>query len=185
MEAAGAMYIAEHSRVRKIFANGVITTIAGTGTDGYSGDGSLATGAQLNVADGLSVDPAGNVYVADSANNIVRMISPVPSAAITNAASNLQGAIAPGEIVTIFGANLGPDPPVGATADTSVDPRGYIDPTLNGVSVSFSGYPAPVLYESSKQVSVIVPYAVAGFGGAAAIQVLNSGTTTAALTVAV
>ena len=64
----------------KIDTNGVITTLAGTGERGYSGDGQLATEAKLDFASGLAVDMIGNVYVAvanrDTGENVVRKIDP-------------------------------------------------------------------------------------------------------------
>jgi len=180
MDSTGAMYVAEHNRVRKVFPNQVITTVAGTGVDGYSGDGGLATGAQLMVAYGLGIDPSGNIYIADSGNNVVRMIAPVPGGTITNAASNLPAAVAPGEIMTIYGTGLGTDPISYATIDTTVNPQGLIDTTLNGLQVNFDGFPAPVLYQSGKQVAVIAPYEIAGVGSAVAIQVINNSVTTSA-----
>ena len=56
-------------------ATGIITTIAGTGVHGYSGDGGPATKAELYNPEGLAVDSAGNVYIAEQANNVVRKIS--------------------------------------------------------------------------------------------------------------
>ena len=179
MDSAGALYVTEHDRVRKISPNQVITTIAGTGTDGYSGDGGLATGAQLSTTYGISIDTSGNLYVADSGNNVVRMIQPVPGATITNAASNQPAPVAPGEIMTIYGTGLGSDPISRATVDTSVNPQGLIGTSLNGLQVNFGGFPAPLLYQSGAQVAVIAPYGIAGMGSAVGIQVINNGVTTA------
>jgi sugar lactone lactonase YvrE len=76
IDSPGNVYIADmdNNRIRKIAPNGVITTIAGNGTQGYSGDGGLATDAQLNHPAGVAVDPAGNIYIADYNNNRVRVI---------------------------------------------------------------------------------------------------------------
>jgi sugar lactone lactonase YvrE len=73
---AGNLFIADsdNNRVRRVDTNGIITTIAGTGVEGYSGDGGQATNAWLNEPVGLAFDPAGNLYVADSANNRVREV---------------------------------------------------------------------------------------------------------------
>ncbi len=65
-----------NNRVRKITPAGVISTFAGTGTAGWSGDSGQATAAALNAPFGLGIDAAGNVYVADSGNNRVRKITP-------------------------------------------------------------------------------------------------------------
>jgi len=55
---------------------GIINTIAGTGTPGYTGDGGQATVAELNFPLGLWVDPGGNIYIADTASNVIRMVTP-------------------------------------------------------------------------------------------------------------
>lgn len=81
-----------------------------------------------------------------------------PDSPIVNGASFQTGAIAPGEIVTLFGTNLGP-----ANLQTAqLDSTGKIATTLSGLQVSFNGVPAPVVYASTGQTAVIVPYEVAG-----------------------
>jgi uncharacterized protein (TIGR03437 family) len=82
--------------------------------------------------------------------------------------------------MTIYGTGLGTDPISYATIDTTVNPQGLIDTTLNGLQVNFDGFPAPVLYQSGKQVAVIAPYEIAGVGSAVAIQVINNSVTTSA-----
>ena len=76
MGPAGELYIVDsyHNTVRKI-VNGVITTVAGTGAPGYIGDGGPATSAQLNFPWGVAVDSAGNLYISDSGNHVIRKIS--------------------------------------------------------------------------------------------------------------
>lgn len=75
---AGNLFIADAgtNRVRKVDADGTITTVAGTGTAGYSGDGDTATGAQLNVPSGVALDAGGNLFIADESNNVVRKVIP-------------------------------------------------------------------------------------------------------------
>lgn len=78
VDVAGNLYIADQGNnvIRKVTAaTGVISTIAGTGTAGYSRDGSAATSAQLNTPIGVAVDGAGNLYIADTGNNVVREVS--------------------------------------------------------------------------------------------------------------
>jgi trimeric autotransporter adhesin len=77
VDGAGNLYIAEiyPGRVRKVATDGTITTIAGTGTPGYSGDGGLAINAQLATDLGIAADAAGNVYIADYENNRVRKVT--------------------------------------------------------------------------------------------------------------
>ena len=66
-DGAGGVFIADagNNRVRKVSTSGVITTVAGNGTRGFSGDGGPATNAQLNSVCGIAVDGAGNLFIAD------------------------------------------------------------------------------------------------------------------------
>ena len=76
IDSAGNIYISSSwdNVVREVSA-GIITTIAGTGTPGYTGDNGSAAAAQLNNPFGLAVDSDGNLYIADTGNNVVREIS--------------------------------------------------------------------------------------------------------------
>jgi len=74
VDSAGNLYIADYARIRKV-SNGVITTVAGNEIPGFSGDGGLATSAQLNGPVGVAVDSAGNLYIADLDNYRVRKVS--------------------------------------------------------------------------------------------------------------
>ena len=73
---AGNIYSAEYfnNSVRKINTSGVITTIAGIGSMGYSGDGAAATSAQMYYPDAVFVDRRNNMFVTEDGNNVVRMI---------------------------------------------------------------------------------------------------------------
>jgi trimeric autotransporter adhesin len=77
VDAAGNIYISDtfNHRVRKVSLDGSITTIAGTGTAGFSGDGGPATTAKLDYPFGVAVDGAGNLYIADSYNYRIRRVS--------------------------------------------------------------------------------------------------------------
>jgi uncharacterized protein (TIGR03437 family) len=79
---------------------------------------------------------------------------------LVNAASMTQGAIAPGEIITIFGIGEGSPNPAGLM----LDDRGKVASTLFGTRVLFDDVPAPLLYTSGSQVNAVVPYEVAGKG---------------------
>ena len=90
VDRAGNLYIADwqNNRVRKVDAGtGAITTVAGNGTAGFSGDGAAATSAELKGPTGVIVDPSGNLYIADQANNRVRKVD-VATGIITTIAGN-------------------------------------------------------------------------------------------------
>jgi sugar lactone lactonase YvrE len=72
----GVIYIAEGNRVRDVDTVGRISTVAGTGDPGDAGDGGPATRAELNMPQGLAVDSAGRLYIADTLNNRVRRVDP-------------------------------------------------------------------------------------------------------------
>jgi sugar lactone lactonase YvrE len=76
-DGAGNLYIADmnHNVVRKVNTLGVISTIAGTGVAGYSGNDSAAINARLNHPTGVAVDLAGNIFIADNGNNVIRKVS--------------------------------------------------------------------------------------------------------------
>jgi RHS repeat-associated protein len=73
----GHVYFSDssHQRVYKVTPQGAISTVAGTGTVGFSGDGGLATSAQFNLPRGLALDAGGNLYIADTQNYRIRKIS--------------------------------------------------------------------------------------------------------------
>ena len=75
----GNLYIADeqNARIRKVNTNGVISTIAGNSTSAWSGDGGLATNAGIGVPEGLAFDAAGNLYISDHYNHVVRKITNV------------------------------------------------------------------------------------------------------------
>ena len=79
VDSAGNVYIADtaNRRIRKIDSTGTITTIAGTGGLGFSGDGGPAVEAKLRNPYGVAVDSAGNVYIADSSNDRIRILTPM------------------------------------------------------------------------------------------------------------
>jgi uncharacterized protein (TIGR03437 family) len=265
VDAGGNLYIADggNNRVRRI-SNGVITTIAGNGSPGFSGDGGPAANALLNGPHGVTVDASGKVYVIDNAR--IRVLTPssqpcsasvtplafspaasggnvtltvqtssacawavqslpdwitfsgsavasgpasvtlgvaanlsaarsatvsiagfsvevdqqglFPSiAAVTNAASNLPGAISPGEIVALYGVGLGPTQLVKAVPGSN----GSYGTQLANTSVSFNGIAAPMIYSWATQVAAIVPYGITG--NTAQVTVTYQGQTSAAATV--
>jgi uncharacterized protein (TIGR03437 family) len=168
----GDIFIADtgNHRIRQVTPDGVIHGIAGTGAAGFSGDGGAAAGALLNGPQGLFLDGAGDLYFADTGNHRIRRLVPdgatpvpvtqLPAITVVNAISLREGAMAPGEIVAIFGTGLGPD--AGVTGVLGAD--GVLPATLRGVEVRFEGTLAPIFYAQSAQLNVQVPYTVAGRG---------------------
>ena len=155
----GNLYIADGSlRVRKVYTSGIITTIAGSGTRGYAGDGGSATNAQLYSPSALAVNSSGNVWLADTNNNAVRVLQPnnagISVSSVVNAASNQLGAISPGLVVVIYGSGLGP----ANLVQYQLDANGLIPTTLSGTTVYFNGAAAPILYTSANQVGAVVPF---------------------------
>jgi sugar lactone lactonase YvrE len=89
-DSAGNVYIADfyNSRIRRVDATtGVITTVAGNGTAGYSGDGGPATGAELFDASALAIDSSGNIYISDYYNSMIRKVT-AATGIITTVAGN-------------------------------------------------------------------------------------------------
>jgi trimeric autotransporter adhesin len=90
-DAFGNLYIADRSnnRIRKVDTNGIITTVAGSGGlggFGYSGDGGYATNGVMNAPGGVAFDAAGNMFIADTANNVIRKVD--TNGIITTVAGN-------------------------------------------------------------------------------------------------
>ena len=154
VDATGNLYISDtgQNRVRKVGVDGTINTIGGTGRCCYSIDGISAAIAPLNAPSGIVVDASGNVWFADTGNQAIRRLQPLRAGAsgvqtvVANAASNVMGPIAPGEVVAIYGAGLGP----ASGTQTS------------GVTVLFNGTPGMIVGASANRITAIVPDTVAG-----------------------
>ncbi|HST89385.1 MAG TPA: hypothetical protein VLJ14_13500 [Ktedonobacterales bacterium] len=165
----GDIYIADtgNHRLRQVTPDGLIHNIAGTGGFGFAGDGGPALSALLNGPQGVFLDGAGNVYFADTGNNrIRRLVADVPApppvakiedVAVFNALSLSAGAVAPGEIVSIFGSAIGPETGVVG----ALDAEGLLACDTGGVTVTFDGTAAPLYYAQKGQVNAQVPYILA------------------------
>jgi uncharacterized protein (TIGR03437 family) len=163
VDASGNLFIADsaNNRIREVAAaSGIIATVAGNGSQGFSGDGGPATSATLNGPNGVAVDASGNLFIADTGNNRIREVLAAKAlGGIQNAASYATGAVSPGEMVVLYGAGMGP----AALAYLQVDSgSGLLETTVAGTAVLFNGFPAPIIYTSAGQVAAIVPYEIAG-----------------------
>ncbi len=112
VDAGGNVYIADshNQRIRRVTA-GAITTIVGSGTPGYSGDGAAATAAALFLPSSVAVDSSGNLYIADTGNFVIREVS--AGTIRTIAGNGLQGYSGDGGAAT--SASL--DTPIGVAVD--------------------------------------------------------------------
>jgi hypothetical protein len=103
LDAAGNLYIADviNQRVRKVDTAGIITTIAGTGVPGFSGDGGPAIAAKLAAPRTLALDSSGNLWIGDFANQRIRFVN------LGTTAKSISGQIVqPGNITTIAGTGV-------------------------------------------------------------------------------
>jgi sugar lactone lactonase YvrE len=149
VDAAGNIYIADshNHRIRKV-SGGTITTIAGTGTPGFSGDNGTATAAQLSLPSAVAVDAAGNIYIADTNNQRIRNIT---GTTINTIAGNGEELFA-GDGAAATAAVL--DSPTGVAVDINgnvyiadrhnqrirmVTPAGTISTLAGSGAASFSG----------------------------------------------
>jgi sugar lactone lactonase YvrE len=119
VNAQGDVFIADtyNNRVVEVTTRGQVTAIAGDGTAGYSGDGRLAAFAELNQPNGVALDAHGNLYIADSANNVIRRVD-ARTGIITTVAGDYTADKANGGLGGFSGDN-GP-----ATSAQLNDPQG-------------------------------------------------------------
>jgi sugar lactone lactonase YvrE len=179
VDRAGNLYIADtqNNAIRKVLPNGVIVTIAGNGSWGFSGDGGPATSAQLATPSGVAVDSSGNLFISDSSNSRVRKVA--STGIITTLAGNGTPGY-PGDGGPAINAQLGW--PTGIAADNNgnvfiaeesthrirrVSPNGVID-TVAGTGIAgFGGDGGPA---TSAQLASPVGVAVTGGGSLFVVQ---------------
>ncbi len=112
VDAAGNLFISSGQQIFRLAPSGVLTTVAGNGKKGYTGDGGLATDATFdipNYSGGIALDPQGNLYIADGANHRVRMVLAAPpsvraSAPSLASAASANGALAPAQQFDVVGS---------------------------------------------------------------------------------
>ncbi len=166
VDASGDIFIADYnnSRIRMVTPDGTINTIAGGTGVGYTGDntGIVATNARLNQPSSLALDNAGHIYIADFANNVVRMLTPSGPAVASGGVISAQAfgafpTVAPGSWIEIYGSNLSIDRRSWGSADF----EGNTGPTsLDGTTVTIGGQAAYVDFISGGQINVQVPSGV-------------------------
>jgi sugar lactone lactonase YvrE len=109
VDSAGNLFVADtdNNRIREVDTKGVISTAAGSGASGFSGDGGPATGASITSPLGLAVDPSGNIFIADTGNNRIREVFTPPDFIIASSASSAS--IRAGQAAT-FTLTITPSP---------------------------------------------------------------------------
>lgn len=134
---AGNIYVADYmdNRIRKIALDGTISTVAGTGVAGYAGDGGSATAAQLFSPTGVAADSAGNLYIADYGNSVVRRVN------------------ATGLITTIAGT---PDSYLPATGDGGPATAAQLDPWRISLDAAGNIYVADMSNDRIRQLTPLV-----------------------------
>ncbi len=149
VDGRGNLYIAdaENFRIRKVDSAGIITTVAGVGTQGFSGDGGPATAAQFNRPIGVALDRAGNLYIADASIRIRK----VDSAGVitTFAGSGTRG----------FGGDGGP-----ATAAQIDSPRDVVLDTAGNLYIADANNHRIRKVDSSGVITTVAGTGTAGFG---------------------
>jgi sugar lactone lactonase YvrE len=155
VDPAGSLYIADtgNHRIRKVGPDGVITTVAGTGTPGFNGDGVPGPQAQLNAPSDVAVDTFGNLYIADRNNHRVRRVTPAGTvstyagngtagSAGDNGPATLAQLRFPGGVAVDEAGNLYV-PVVGSIR--KVSPAGIITTIAGTATEGFSGDGGPAL----------------------------------------
>lgn len=171
VDASGNIFVGDATCycVRRIAPDtGIVQTVVGTGSMGYTGDGGLATKAQLRYVSAIALNGT-TLYVVDGTAAVVRAVTPdTPPAlpgppsfsTLVSSASYSTGPVAPGELITFYGNYLGP-----AQANTwTLGSNGLLTIPNAGIQVLFDGVPAPLVYISAGQVNAVTPYStVNGF----------------------
>ncbi|CAM5322219.1 NHL domain-containing protein [Streptomyces abikoensis] len=151
VDSTGAVYISEwgNYRVRKVATDGTISTVAGTGTGGFGADGGRADSAQLNHPQGVAVDAAGNLYIADCDNQRVRKVT-ADGTISTIAGTGVAG----------FGGDGGP-----AASAKLYNPMGMVVDGTGALYIADSDNHRVRKVAADGTISTVVGAGSAGFGG--------------------
>ena len=179
LDGAGNLYIADNwnYRIRKVDAAGVISTVAGDGTRGYGGDGGPAVAAQLRGPEGVALDGAGNLYIADTDNDLIRRLTPpaMPTPSISAGgvvlatATPLVNRISPNALISVFGQGFAP--PGTLATDPTLNPAGRVAANLAATCLQIGGKRAPLFVVTPGQINAQVPHDLAP--GEAALTVIR------------
>ena len=185
VDGSGNLYIDDNAnnRIRRVGADGTISTVAGNGAPAFGGDAGAAINSSLNLPKTVAFGPSGEIFIADSGNNRVRLLTPMPAIqSVTNAASFVAGALVPGEIATLFGSYL--------TSATGINPTSGLPLPVEylNVSVKINGTAVPLFaidnVNGQQQINFQAPWEVAN-QPTATIEVLNGGIVSQSLVVGV
>jgi len=155
-DATGNLYIADggNNRIRLVNTNGFISTVAGNGTPAYTGDGGPATNASLDDPTGVTIDAAGNLFIADSINNVVRRVD--TNGTITTVAGNGS---------PTFAGDFGP-----ATSASLYRPSGVVFDTFGNLYIADADNERIRMVNTNGIISTIAGTGTGGYigdGGAA------------------
>ena len=161
LDSLGSLYLTEenNSRIRGLTYGGIIRTVAGTGIYGFSGDGGPASSAQVRGSEDVEVDRAGNLYIADTSNGRVRMVTP---GGIINTVSGTgtQG----------FNGDGGP-----AASAWLAYPRGVAVDTAGNLYIADFGNERIRMVESYSGITTCFPQVAVGGGFTTVVTLGNAG----------
>lgn len=152
VDSTGQVFFSDATnRIRKITTGGIISTVAGSGSFGFSGDGGPATSAQISNVSAIAPGPGGLVYFTDTANNRVRLLSgsivgvvdtPADNSSVAGAVSFTGWAISPARVtsVALYRDPL-PGEPAGANGLVFVGPTALVPGARPDIAAAFPGYP--------------------------------------------
>jgi hypothetical protein len=158
LDASGNLFIADYlnSAIRKVDGAGTITTVAGNGVSGYSGDGGSAASAQLAFPRNTAADASGNLYIADSTNNVIRLAVPAAASAVLTAVKTHTGNFATGQSGASYSVMVTNAAGAGSTSGT-VTVSEIVPAGLTLASLSGTGWTCPAAGASCTRSDTLKP----------------------------